>query len=282
MQEPSLIALHGARGAGKDTTFDFITKWCAKSDPALSAVRRGFADHMKWAYMRMWVPDIGMTEAIKFIDKWKDDPEAVCTGIFMDPEDGAVINSDTAKAAKLHTEFNWDEDGKLLTFIPPVNFRDHMNQFATESARSVYGDDHWVDMLLPLHPTDRNPEGWRGHFLVPPRSAEDDPYSFAHFAVITDLRALNEMVRVRVHGGLLVKIRRRDAEDKQRAYYEAKGIDPHLFSQELDDDLFDVIINNDDNDMDKAYLRTYHMMNEIRRNGIASIQAGRPRPWRLG
>ena len=261
MQEPSLIALHGARGAGKDTTFDFIVKWGAKFDPALSAVRGSFADRMKWAYMRMWVPNCTMQWAIQFVDAHKNNQSASIRGHRL---------REVAEIPRVPE-----------VFLGPINFRDHMNQFATESARSIYGDDHWVDMLLPLHPSDRNPEGWRGNFLVPPRSAEEDPYSFAHFAVITDLRVENEMNRVRALDGLLVKIRRRDAEDAQRSYYEAQGIPPHLFSTELPDELFDVILNNDDNDMDKSYLRTYHMMNEIRRNGIASIQRGVPRPWRL-
>jgi hypothetical protein len=262
VQEPSLIALHGARGAGKDTTFDFIQKWCAKSDPALSAVRRGFADYMKWAYMRMWVPGCTMEWAIDFIDQWKNDPDATCIGVSVE------LMEDQAWA-------------KSQVFIPGVNFRDHMNQFATESAREIYGDDHWVDILLPKEPTNNNPEGWRGHFLVPPRSEADFPYSFAHFAVITDLRADNEMERVAQLGGLRVKIKRRDAEEKQRRYYEERGEDPHLFARELPDDQFDVIINNDDNNMESAYIRTAHLMHEINYNGIASIKRGVPIPWRI-
>lgn len=260
MHEPSLIALHGARGAGKDTTFHFIQKWCARSDPALSAVRRGFADKMKWAYMRMWVPDCTMEWAIEFIDQWKNDP--------------------TAKCLAIHNEITEDQAHAMTSvFIDGVNFRDHMNQFATESAREVYGDDHWVDILLPLQPTPRNPEGWRGNFLVPPRTANDDPYSFAHYAVITDLRAYNELGRVKELGGLCVKIKRRDAEEAERRYYEEKGIPRHLFATELPDEEFHVILNNDDNNMDHAYRRAAQLAHEIDYNGIASIKRGVPIPW---
>jgi len=255
VQEPILIALHGARGAGKDTTFDFIVKWGAKSDPALSAVRGSFADRMKWAYMRMWNPRITMEQAIEFIDLWKNNNQAHVEGRFA--------------------------GGAADTFLQPVNFRDHMNQFATESAREVYGDDHWVDMLLPLEPTPHNPEGWRGHFLVPPRSSNEDPYSFAHFAVITDLRVTNEMYRIKDLGGLLVKVKRKDAEDKQRAYYEERGLDPHLFASEIPDEYFDVILDNNDNNMENAYLRTKLMMDEIQHSGVASIKRGNPSPWRI-
>ena len=278
MQEPILIALHGARGAGKDTTYDFIAKWCAKFDPALSAVRGSFADNMKWAYMRMWVPTCTKQFAIDFIDQWKNDPEATCAGIFAD-EDG-ILTGDSRLEDREDITGQEDEDSPLY-FIPPVNFRDHMNQFATESAREVYGDNHWVDMLLPESPTDKNPEGWRGHFLVPPRTAEEDPYSFAHYAVITDVRAENELARVARLGGLNVKIRRRDAEIKQRAYYEERGEDPHMFSRELPDGMFDVVLVNDDNSMEQSYLRTNLMMDEVHRNGVASIKRGQPIPWRI-
>jgi hypothetical protein len=177
VQEPILIALHGARGAGKDTTFRFIQRWCAKSDPALSAVRGSFADRVKWAYMS------------------------------------------------------------------------------------------------------HNPEGWRGNFLVPPRTPEEDPYSFAHFAVITDMRADNEMQRVTELGGIKVKIRRRNAERAERTYYEKKGIERHLFASELPDEEFDVVLVNDDNNLDNAYVRTDLLMHEINYNGIASIKRGVPLPW---
>jgi hypothetical protein len=114
-------------------------------------------------------------------------------------------------------------DGVDAEFIPPVNFRDHMNQFATESAREIYGDNHWVDILLPLQPTPHNPEGWPGSFLVAPRSEADFPYSFAHFAVITDLRAYNELGRVKELGGLCVKIKRRDAEEEGAPLLRGEG-----------------------------------------------------------
>jgi hypothetical protein len=227
------------------------------SDPALSAVRRGFADKMKWAYMRQWVPDCTQEWAIDFIEQHKNNPDAEVYGRLMN-------------------------GGLAVQFIPPVNFRDHMNQFATESAREVYGDDHWVDQLLPAEPDARNPEGWHGSFLTPPKTDDDWPYSIADYCVITDLRAENEVERVKQLGGLCVKIKRRDSEEKQRRYYEERGEDPHLFASELPESLMDVVINNDDNDMEEARRRTNLLMNEIKRNGIDSIKRGLPRPWRIG
>jgi hypothetical protein len=257
--EPTLIALHGARGAGKDTTFQFINDWCRESSPALSAVRRAFADKMKWAYMRMWVPTCTMEWAINFIEQYKNNPLAECVALIDDE----------------------DDKRRLPVFIEPVNFRDHMNQFATESAREVYGDDHWVDQVLQTEPTARNPEGWRGNFLVPPRTADEDPYSFAHYAIITDLRVENEVERVKSLGGICVKVQRKDAEDKERRYYEEQGTDPHLFATMLPDDVFDIILVNDDNNMTRSKARTYEMMDVILEEGANYVRSVDGTSWRI-
>jgi hypothetical protein len=156
-----------------------------------------------------------------------------------------------------------------------------MDQFATESARDIYGEDHWVDMLLPKQ-DDRHVEGWRESFMTPPKTPDDDPYSIADICCINDLRAENEVIRVKsIPNSLCVKIKRRDREAEVRAQYAAQGRDIHLFAQELPDGFFDVIIYNDDNDMDNAYLRTKLMMGEIERNGIQSIKRGHPIPWEI-
>jgi hypothetical protein len=278
--DPALIALHSVKGAGKDTTFQFIQDWCGKRpDPAPSAVRRGFADKAKWAYMRQWVPGCTEQWAIAFVDQWKNDPEATCAGIFTDPEDGITLSDSRLDNKEGIT--GRDEEDSPLYFIPPVIFRQHMAQFATESARDIYGMDHWADQVLPLEPTDRNPEGWRGSFMVPPRTAEEDPYSFAHFAVMTDMRFENELLRVRELGGLNVKIKRRDAEQAVIEEAELQGRKVHESELGLPDEWFDVVLNNNDNNMDNAYRRTAHMMHEIDYNGIASIKRGVPIPWVL-
>jgi hypothetical protein len=260
--EPALIALHGARGSGKDTAYHFIEEWCAKSDPALSAVRRGFADKMKWAYMRMWVPDCTMEWAINFIEQYKNDPTAFCSGYHSQPsrEPGVM-----------------DYQGN---FIYPVNFRDHMNQFATESARHVYGYDHWLDLLLPQQ-DDRHVEGWRESFMIPPKTPDDHPYSIADVCVINDLRADNELERVRDLGGLLVKVRRRSAEKEQATYYAKLGIPVHEFARELPDELFHVTLGNNFS-LGDLRRNVFAMMHEVDYNGIESIKRGLPLPWPIG
>ena len=155
-----------------------------------------------------------------------------------------------------------------------------MDQFATESAREVYGDDHWVDMLLPLGDTAVSrgtgyPKWWESFEFHYP----DFP-GVANICCINDLRAHNELVRIdQIPNSLKVKIKRRDREEQVRAQYGINKV--HLFAQELPDELFDVVINNSDNDMGNAYLRTKLMMDEINRNGVASIKRGNPLPWRI-
>lgn len=245
---------------GKDTTIQFIRDWAAKSDPTPSVVRRGFADKMKWAYMRMWVPDCTMEWAVDFIDQYKNNPNAVCIGITsMLTDDKAAISSSV--------------------FIPSVVFRNHMDHFATESAREVYGDDHWVDMLLPLGDTAVSrgvgyPK-WYESF-----ESHHDPEGpdVAHICCINDLRAHNEVARVeQIPNSLKVKIKRRDREEEVRAQYGPHKV--HLFAQELPDELFDVVIVNNDNDMDNARNRTYNLMHQIRHSGVAAIKRGIPSPW---
>lgn len=253
--DPVLIALHSVKGAGKDTTFGFIQEWCAEqSEPAPSAVKRGFADKAKWAYARQFFPTISEPDAIKWVDKFKD--------------------------TKCHVR-GPDLDGGYVE----VPFRKHMAQFATEGAREVYGCDFWVDQVLPLEVNEHNPEGWRGNFLVPPTEKDLDegsPYGFATYAVITDMRFDNETERVKALGGLRVKIRRRDAEKVVIEEAEREGREVHISDLLLPDDQFDVVLINDDNSMERSRDRTRFMLNEIKNNGVASIQAGRPLPWSIG
>lgn len=255
--DPQLIVLHSVKGAGKDTTFRFAKEWGARRTPALSAVRRGFADKVKLAFARQFFPSISEEDAIKWVDTFKDHPFA-------------EIEFPTS------VEENQDEYN-----IGTVMFRQAIAQFATESAREVYGLDHWCAMVIPEAPTHQNPEGWRGNFLVPPRSEADFPYSFAHFAFITDCRFPSEMEYVKrvVPEALFVKIRRRDAEQAVRdeALRQCRAI--HESELGMPDHLFDVVINNDNNNLDDARRRTAALMHEIDYNGAASIKAGNPVPW---
>jgi hypothetical protein len=246
--EPSLIALHGVKGAGKDTTYHFIVKWCERFEPALSAVRGGFADKAKWAYMRQWVPDCTLEWACQFVDKYKNDPDMF---------------------AVMETKANPSQH------IAAVVFRNHLAQFATESARSIYGEDFWVDQLLPL-------QGWQYNFLTDLGDDVDFQLRRANFAVITDVRFESELYRVRELGGLNVKLRRYSAEQAVVEEAKQRGREIHISELGIPDEMFDVVIGNNDDDIDEAERRIKLVMDEIKRNGVESIKQGHPLPWRLG
>jgi hypothetical protein len=89
------------------------------------------------------------------------------------------------------------------------------------------------------------------------------------------------MERVKELGGLNVKIKRRDAERAVIEEAKRQGRKVHESELGMEDRLFDVVIDNSDSDLHMAHVRAVHLMNEIDRNGVASIQRGIPIPWRL-
>lgn len=246
---PVLLAFHGLRGVGKDTTIQFVSDWAAESDPAPSVVRRGFADKMKLAFARQFFPGINQREAIIWCDKYKNSDR-----IFRVPGfDNGMYSHD-------------------------LTFRDCMDQFATESAREVYGDDHWVDMLLPPG-YDKIWTSWPNWWFSFASKLDENTMGVPEYCCINDLRADNEVARVKeIPNSLCIKIKRKDREAEVRAQYEGT---PHLFARELPDELFDIIIVNNDNNMDQARRRTRSMMNVIRSDGPESIKRGSPLPWRI-
>jgi hypothetical protein len=248
VDKPILIGIHGVKRAGKNTTADFFQEFAWSSDPALSVRQRGFADKGKWAFARQYFPTISMEEAIKWVDEWKTRTDAH----FYSPQTGVRPDSLLPVAGPLSD---------------PVLFRDALAQFCTEGARDIYGDDFWVDQLLPVP---RNID--TGSIPVRPRWHEEfklkqfginNPATVADVCLITDVRFDNETQRVPVVGGYTVKVKRKDAEDAVLAEAERMGRPVHRSELGLPDMLFDFVIDNSDNDMDKAKERTRRVWEEI-------------------
>lgn len=227
METPILIGLHGVKRSGKNTTARFIADWAGEQSPALSALERGFADKAKLAFSRQFFPRITLEDAIKWVDTYKD--SSVCIKYPMYAVGGITRSED-------------------------VPFRQALAQFATEGGRDIYGEDHWVDQLLP--------EGgdelwhWPNYLFNFAWKADENNYECADFCLITDLRFKNEVERIHKLGGLCWKIRRKNAEDAVIAEARQQGREVHRSELGLPDDLFDVIINNDDNDLVAAERRT--------------------------
>jgi len=240
MRTPILIGLHGVKQSGKDTTASFIEEWAGGLSRSLTVKRRGFADKAKWAFTRQFFPEITMVGAIAWFDDIKDDPAAQ---VWV-TEDGGVSVMET-------------------------QVRDCMAQFSTDSARDIYGFDHWLDQLLlddkiqyadyvsPQHHT------WHNEFMIDLGDDVDFQLRVADICVITDERFENENRRINKLGGINLKIRRKDAEDAVIEEARSKGREVHRSELGLPDKLFDFIINNDDNDMDKARKRTFDVLDII-------------------
>lgn len=210
---PLLVGFHGVKRSGKDTAASFLEEWARGR--FLSFARRGFADKAKLAFARQFYPNISMEQARQWMDTYKDSDMQV------------VIESPSAPS----------------THLVEVPFRQCMAQFATEGARQIYGEDHWVDQLLPLRGDSSLAirSGWWDSFSIFHGPPDGRGAGVADVAAITDIRFDNEVQRIRAIGGVLVKIRRREAEDAVLAQSEIHDSEIGIPDQE-----FDYVVPNND------------------------------------
>jgi hypothetical protein len=234
--------------AGKNTTADWFQEFAQGSSPALSVRQRGFADKGKWAFARQFFPTISMEDAIKWVDTFKNSPYA----FFVSPP------------VTHNVESGWPVPGPLPS---NVLFRDALAQFCTEGARDIYGDDFWVDQLLPVSTYKDAGDlpvapKWHDEFMLK-QFGVNNPATVADVCLITDVRFPNETRRIPVVGGITVKVKRKDAEDAVIAEAERLGRPVHSSELGIPDHLFDFVIDNSDNDMDKAKARTLAVWERI-------------------
>lgn len=160
---PILLGLTGRKGAGKDAAFSCIESWCRER--GILASRRGFADALKLSFARLFVPDCTLHQAIAWCDEIKIDSEiAVISNRISDKISGRVA----------------------------------LQRYGTEAHRDIFGDNFWVDLLLPR-------KDWVTRFKETKESL--DP----HFCVVADVRFDNEALRIKELGGSVIKIDRPDA-----------------------------------------------------------------------
>lgn len=192
MSEPILIGLTGKRGSGKNTVGEFIKDWAEQNGE--KAELQGFADRLKLSFARIWVPDATLEEALEFCDTIKN---------------VGSVKHDTILPNGLFDRFGVKN---------VVSGREALQHYGTEAHREVFGDNFWVDQLLP------NP-GWQLKW------GQDVPY-----AVVTDLRFENEADRILSLGGVVYEIKRGDLESQQ---------DAHASEQPLGDEyLYGTFYNN--------------------------------------
>jgi hypothetical protein len=95
--------------------------------------------------------------------------------------------------------------------ITTITGREYLQYYGTEAHRNVFGDDFWVEQVL------------------------DKPVTDGHILVVTDMRFPNEISGVLDRGGIAVKIRRAEADNKPIL---------HPSEQTLPDEQFDYFLDN--------------------------------------
>ncbi len=126
-----VLGLHGPYGAGKDTAFEEIQRWA--SERGVLAVRRGFADLLKLSAARIFQPDITLEAALEWANGFKFD---------------GLVGS-YRRYVEDHPEV---EGGAHEMFCEPefsLTGRELLQRYGTECHREVFGDNFWVDQLLP-------------------------------------------------------------------------------------------------------------------------------------
>jgi hypothetical protein len=116
-----------------------------------------------------------------------------------------------------------DTHGKVtvsgLDYSEAITFRHFLQRMGTEMGRNVFGEDFWVDMVLP--------EGW---------------YFEDQKIVITDVRFENEASRVRELDGVVIWV---ETTDATRAARGRDSVPAHKSAMRLDPELIDYTITND-------------------------------------
>lgn len=178
-----LIGVTGQKRSGKGEVAGFIKDWAAKQ--GLTASERGFSDLLKWSAYRLFNPDCTMAEGIA----WADD---------MKVKEGAYVS-----------------EGRSFNMGTIVKSREFLQRYGTEAHREVFGQDFWVDGLLPLDDPDR----LRSNF------------DHATIGIISDLRFDNEAERIKELDGAVWKVERQ--LEYQDAHVSEKGIATNLLDFRL-------------------------------------------------
>lgn len=184
-----LLGITGAKGSGKGSVAEFVAEWA--NQRGLLSVDRGFADKLKWAMARLFWPYISLEDALEWANDFKNDPE------------GAVVLCALG-----------DENP-----IKVLSGRELLQHGGTEMGRGIFGDNFWVDQLLPI-------ANWEANFLGP---VLDE----ANIGTISDLRFENEARRIKFLGGMIWHV--------DRPGFEPDG---HASEKPLPPDLVDAIITN--------------------------------------
>lgn len=182
-----LIGIAGMKSSGKGTAARFVAEWAL--DQGLLAVEHGFADKLKWATARIFWPKISLEDAITWADRYKN-------------ADGAAVEV-------------WCGH----SFEAEITGRELFQHAGTEMGRQIFGDNFWVDQLLPI-------SSFRESFAV--------DHKIADVGMISDVRFPNEARRIFDLGGRVWMVRRPGHEPDGHA--SEALLPPRFVSETLDND----------------------------------------------
>lgn len=215
-----LLGLHGRRGSGKDATFKFIHEW-AKERGVLAA-RRGAADKLKWSFARLFMPSMTIDEAVIWCDRLKYDGKLRIT--------------------EERTETEGPDIGTHSILAHEIPMRLAFQRYGNKSHRDIFGDDCWIDLLLPLD-ADWTPNFQPGSGIIPVEELQ--------LAVVTDVRFPNEAERITRLGGSIWEIDRPGLPG-----------DADISEKPLPDNMVDAVIANDTT-LDDLRDEVYRMMTKV-------------------
>lgn len=199
-----IVGFTGPMYSGKDTACAHLRDVLA--DHGLVVERQGFADALKTSAARaLGAPtEWNAEECIAFCDRLKE------SGIIHVHFDERYEEFDGAGAAYSHREVF---TGSGLTG------RRYLQVYGTESHRDVFGQDFWVDALLPT------PD-------EPGQEFEDDGVDVL---AISDVRFPNEAQRIRDLGGSVVRLVRGERPEAQAgpAHASEAGVSDDLITHEI-------------------------------------------------
>jgi hypothetical protein len=196
-----IIGFSGPMYAGKDTACEHLTDILAEHGKTV--LRVGFADALKVSACRA----LGM------------EPES--------PEQARAWCDQLKEGGELSVQMAYDrEEGQENALFWEFSGRQFLQWYGTEAHRDVFGEDFWVDVVLPP-----NPEGLEYY-------DERDGYTVDVLA-ISDVRFESEARRILSYpNGRVVRIVRPHRP-------EAQNVPAHASEAGLDDSLITDVLSND-------------------------------------
>lgn len=234
-----LIGVHAVQQGGKNTTAKMFKEWGDAHD--LSYRERGFADTMKLSIAKLFFgEDVTMEEAIAWVDSYKLDGTAAVTfqrlvkherDLGTRPGSSETVDSYYREPCGFMRGHDY--------IVPSATMRDLAKRMGTEVGRRLWGEDHWVDTLLPLGGQ------WVSSFEVETvESGVTVATQPADLCLITDVRFENEADRIHDLGGYTIKVRRDEAEQRVLKEAQARGEEIHVSDLLLPDYMFDSTFDN--------------------------------------